>query len=68
MPAAATGPAGPHSEGLGWAQGSRFWAHSKPGAGRRLWAGLLPEAISAAGTAKLKFILRWNFFPPSLLH
>lgn len=56
VPAAAIGPADPHSEGSGWAQGSRFWARSKPGAGRHLWAGLSPEAISVAGTAELRII------------
>lgn len=56
VPAAVTGPEAPHSEGSGVAQGSRFWVRSKPGAGRRLWAGLLPEAISVIGTGELRFI------------
>lgn len=60
MPAAVTGPAGPHSEGSGWDQGSKFWAHSKPGAGRHLWAGLSPKAISVTRGAEQKIITCLN--------
>lgn len=61
VPAAAIGAAVPHSEGSGWAQGSRFWARSKPGAGKCLWADLSPEAISVAGAAELRIIPWLNF-------
>lgn len=62
VPAAATGPAAPHSEDSGLAQDNRSWAHSKPSAGRHLWAGLLPGAISVRGTAEVKMIEQLNCF------
>lgn len=43
---AAVEPAGLHSEGSGWGQGSRSWGHSRPSAGTPLWAGCSQAAIS----------------------